>query len=210
MNKFKCSICGYTHDEAKDGSFESLPEDWVCPLCKAKKHAFNIEGSTEKQTKIDRNLLEGEDKELTHLELSAICSNLARGCEKQYLNEEAEEFKKLADYLKTKSKTSVNSNMKDLLELVEKDLNESFPLVEAIAKENNDRGALRAYTWSIKVTMILQSLLERYQEVGDEMLENTGVYVCTICGFIYIGNELPELCPICKVPNYKFTEIGGE
>lgn len=42
------------------------------------------------------------------------------------------------------------------------------------------------------------------------MLTNTGVYVCTICGFIFIGNKLPTVCPICKVPNYKFEEIGGE
>ena len=42
------------------------------------------------------------------------------------------------------------------------------------------------------------------------MLENTGVYVCTICGFVYIGNELPEVCPVCKVPNRKFERIGGK
>jgi rubrerythrin len=39
------------------------------------------------------------------------------------------------------------------------------------------------------------------------MLENTGVYVCTICGFIYIGDDLPEVCPVCKVPNWKFEQV---
>ena len=34
-------------------------------------------------------------------------------------------------------------------------------------------------------------------------------YVCTICGFVYIGNDLPEVCPVCKVPAHKFEKIGG-
>ena len=41
------------------------------------------------------------------------------------------------------------------------------------------------------------------------MLENSGVWVCTICGFVYVGDALPEVCPVCKVPNRKFEKIGG-
>ena len=26
---YKCKICGYEYE----GDFESLPEDWVCPIC---------------------------------------------------------------------------------------------------------------------------------------------------------------------------------
>ena len=55
--------------------------------------------------------------------------------------------------------------------------------------------------------MILKSLLTRYAQEGERMTANTGVYVCTICGFVYIGQEAPELCPICKVPSWKFTKI---
>jgi rubrerythrin len=39
------------------------------------------------------------------------------------------------------------------------------------------------------------------------MLENTGVHVCSICGFVYIGDAPPQLCPVCKVPNWKFDKI---
>ena len=41
------------------------------------------------------------------------------------------------------------------------------------------------------------------------MVENTDVHVCTICGFIYIGDKLPDVCPVCKVPNQKFEKIEG-
>jgi len=43
MKKWKCSVCGYIYDEAKEGiPFEELPEDWTCPQCGAPKSAFHI------------------------------------------------------------------------------------------------------------------------------------------------------------------------
>lgn len=42
MGKWKCSVCGYIYDEAKEGvPFANLPEDWICPQCGAPKSAFN-------------------------------------------------------------------------------------------------------------------------------------------------------------------------
>ncbi len=36
-----CQICGYVYDAEAEGiSFESLPRDWVCPLCGAGKDEF--------------------------------------------------------------------------------------------------------------------------------------------------------------------------
>ena len=46
---YKCSKCGYIYDpeigdsESKiqpETKFEDLPEEWTCPLCKAKKEKF--------------------------------------------------------------------------------------------------------------------------------------------------------------------------
>lgn len=211
MNKYKCLICGYVHDEEKEGKFDNLPEDWVCPICGANKSVFEAE---EMQDTKDSSVTKSEEvmhdeRELTSLELSAICSNLARGCEKQYLKEESELFLELSKKLKDKQVKANNEDMNTLLNLVEKDLNENFKSVLEVASKNGDRGALRAYTWSNKVSMLVKSLLKRYQTAGDAMIENTGVYVCTICGFIYVGDKLPDICPICKVQSDKFEEIGG-
>ena len=38
------------------------------------------------------------------------------------------------------------------------------------------------------------------------MLEHTGVYVCSVCGFVYVGDNPPEICPVCKVPSWKFDK----
>lgn len=40
MARYECSVCGYVHDESKDGSWGSLPDDWTCPVCGAAKSAF--------------------------------------------------------------------------------------------------------------------------------------------------------------------------
>jgi rubredoxin len=47
MKKYTCEICGYEYDPAAgEGKipagtpFESLPDDWVCPVCGAAKSEF--------------------------------------------------------------------------------------------------------------------------------------------------------------------------
>ncbi|HEX9137196.1 MAG TPA: rubredoxin [Nitrospirota bacterium] len=38
---WRCTICGYIYDDAKEGTkFEDLPDDWTCPVCNAPKDAF--------------------------------------------------------------------------------------------------------------------------------------------------------------------------
>ena len=143
------------------------------------------------------------------MELSAVCSNLAKGCEKQYLSEQAAAFARLANWLRGQAEPVQNAAFESLLEKVNHDLNEGYPAANAVAQENRDRGALRSLVWSEKVTRMLASLLNRYQSEGDTMLENTGVWVCTICGFVYIGDVPPERCPVCKVPGRKFDKIRG-
>lgn len=41
MAKFRCTVCNYVYDEAKEKvNFSDLPEEWVCPVCGAPKSAF--------------------------------------------------------------------------------------------------------------------------------------------------------------------------
>ena len=62
--------------------------------------------------------------------------------------------------------------------------------------------------WSEKVTRMAASILSRYESEGGAFLENTKVWVCDICGFIYIGEVPPAVCPICKVPGFKILEVA--
>lgn len=221
MSKYVCTVCGYVYDEsvgipdagiAPGTIWSDLPEDWVCPLCGAAKSDFEKQG--EPSAPVVKKTISVVDsssdmKEMSPLEISALCTNLARGCEKQYKAEEAALFNELASFFKTVTAPAKEPSVDKLVELIEKDLAEGFPIANAVASDAIDRGALRALVWSEKVTRILKSLLIRYQKEGDTMLQNTGVFVCTICGFVYIGDTPPDICPVCKVPNWKFEKVEG-
>lgn len=50
MKRYRCKVCGYIHDEAADGLFSELPDDWVCPRCASPKSVFElIEDNTENE-----------------------------------------------------------------------------------------------------------------------------------------------------------------
>ena len=44
---------------------------------------------------------------------------------------------------------------------------------------------------------------------GEAMLADTDIWLCTACGFVYVGDAPPEMCPVCKVPSWKFEKIEG-
>ena len=97
--KYICSVCGYIYDESKQKTpFDQLPASWVCPLCGAAKSAFSPQGKKEEAVSSPVQPLEIDEdmRQLSAGELSALCSNLARGCEKQYKEEEAALFRQIA------------------------------------------------------------------------------------------------------------------
>ena len=216
MKQMVCSICTYTYDEAKGipeagippgTKWEDLPDDWKCPWCGAGKEAFREKDAAPAAPAPAPAQAPHAEQELSPMELSAICSTLARGCEKQSLPEQEQGFRTLAKFFRTQAEPVSDASTQALLQLIESDLSDGYPAAHAAASVQPDRGALRALVWSEKVTRMLQSLLKRYQAEGEKMLENTGVYVCTICGFVYVGDAPPELCPVCKVPSWKFEPV---
>lgn len=147
-------------------------------------------------------------KELSHGELSALCSNLAKACQKQQLFEQEKLFRELADYYKQQAEPVTEKSLSDIRALVKGDLDAGFGEGLAAAEAAHDRGAKRALGWSQKATALLDSLLTRYEKQGDALLEETSVWVCEICGFIFVGDVPPEICPICKVPKHKILKVG--
>jgi len=222
--KYVCSVCGYIYDEAAGvpgagiapgTRWEDLPEDWVCPLCGAPKAEFHpltdapaaaAKPSAPKPQTASDTRDDGDYRALNALEKSALCSNLARGCEKQYKAREAALYRELADWFKAAAPAE-EGGFDALFALVEADLASGIPEARAEATAAGDRGALRALVWDEKVTRILRSLLTRYRDGAPP--EGVSVFVCTICGFVFVGDAPPEICPVCKVPGWKFEKVEG-
>ena len=204
MKKYKCTICGYIYDDAKESvKFEDLPDDWTCPICGAPKAVFE-EIKEEKDENVE--ITEDEDlKELSNSEVAYICSNLAKACEKQYLEEEQKLFTELFNHYISKDNVK-DGNLKDVLQISNNNIDELNKAMQ-LADKHNDRGAKRVVNWASKATNMMNVILKNYQEKGIEYLKNTKIWVCDICGFIYVGDIPPKVCPICKVPSFKILEV---
>ena len=208
--KYVCQICGYVYDDAKEKvPFAELPDDWKCPLCGAAKSDFKPEANgDEKKVVTAIEPMEEDLEKLSAGQLAALCSNLARGCEKQYKQEEADLFKQLAGYFTAVVPAVNDASVEKIAKELQTDA-DNYAAVRATADANADRGAARVCVWGEKVTRMLSSLVNRYLNEGEAMLKDTNIWVCTTCGFVYIGDTAPELCPVCKVPDWKFEKIEG-
>lgn len=154
--------------------------------------------------------MEDDVRVMTSDELGALCSNLQKACAKQLRTEEAALFGKLASYYDQHRKAEPDASYQKLLNRINEDLGRAYAQANELAGLAQDRGALRALVWAEKVSKLLKSLLVRYEKQKQGLLENTSVWVCEICGFVYVGEQPPEICPICKVPSFKIHAVQKE
>ena len=207
--KYICQVCGYVYDGGKEAvPFDSLPESWKCPLCGAPKGEFKAQEAAAPPAEAAPAQLEGELGDFTAGQLAALCSSLGRGCEKQYKAEEAALFRELAAWFTSAAPSEEEASAESLAESLRRDVGD-YPALRAAADAAGDRGAARICVWGEKVTRMLSSLLDRYLREGEAMLEGQEIWVCSTCGFVWIGEAPPELCPVCKVPAWKFEKAEG-
>ena len=146
--------------------------------------------------------------------LSVIFSNLAKGSEKQVLPAQAEKFQTLSNYYLGKSKQASAAEATGTAPFaafktaLSEDIAAGYAAANIPASLKPDRGALRALVWGEKVSKVQTAILARYEKKKEETLTDTNLYVCEICGFIYIGDEPPEICPVCKVPSLKIRKMA--
>ena len=154
MRKFQCAVCNFVYDESaglpekgiKPGTkWEDVPSDFVCPMCSASKSAFKEMVETihdpASVSKVNNTHFENR-KELSANEISAVCSSLAKCCEKQQLLTEMKAFNSIADYFRTVENTKNEKSSEDILrvsgymlpqsaevrELLESIFKKSFPI----------------------------------------------------------------------------------
>ena len=85
--KYRCVVCGHIYDEEKEGvKFADLPEDWVCPVCKAPKSKFEPVDET-------------EDLKWDSEHVVGVASNVPEEIKAQLRNEFAGECSEVGMYL---------------------------------------------------------------------------------------------------------------
>ena len=137
--------------------------------------------------------------------LSAVFSNLSKAAEKQRLPDASALFSQLADHYRQDG-----DGGRDLGYLAEQfagDIGAEYPELRKAAAEAAHRGVLRAVTWGEKVTKTQKALVDRYASKGEELLAGADLFICEACGFIFLGTEPPEICPVCKAPALRFSLV---
>lgn len=86
-------------------------------------------------------------------------------------------------------------------------LTRAYPSIESALETGPDRAVLRVDTWGKKVAAVQKSLLQRYIQKGDDLVRDKELFVCEACGFIFLGDAAPAICPICKAPASRFVKI---
>lgn len=207
MDKYICTVCGYIFEEADGILFSELPLNWVCPLCGADKEAFELIGASKDKVEESSMVINEEDRPLQKAEMAALCSNLAKGCDKQHLADESNAFLELEQYFMGKNNVEEHGDISEMIEALSTEIDKTFVEANGVIDLASDRGSKRALVWSEKVSRMLKMIQTTYQKEGDSYIAEKQVYVCEICGFVYIGDDLPKVCPVCKVPNFKMKEI---
>lgn len=215
MKKYLCTVCGHIYyEDAGDEksaipektAFVLLPEKWTCPVCGAAKSQFRELTAPKTETgQVKPSSLSISNQ--AALKSSVICSSLAKSCEKQYKADEAAIYCSLAKEMKDSVPPADTASFAALQKRVEQEIANIIPSAKKVSENHHDRGALRAVTWAEKVTRIHHSLLERHNAEGPAMLKDKTVYLCPVCGFIFIDEHAPSKCPVCSVPDWKFTIV---
>ena len=197
--RYICQICGYVYDDEKEKvPFEQLPEDWKCPLCGAVKSDFKPEVPKTEVKPVSVNTEAADLKKLSAGQLAAVCSNLARGCEKQYKSEEAGLFNELAAYFTSITPAVNDATVENVAKLLQEDI-DKYPTVRAVADQNKDRGVAK------KLLEIVPNNEKKEKSKGETIMTT---WKCTVCGYVHEGEQPPEQCPICKQPAEKFEKVA--
>ena len=85
---------------------------------------------------------------------------------------------------------------------------EMYPAYEAVAKLQEEKGALRTIFYALEAEKIHEVMFgdaaETLKEGSD--LPTQKVFVCSVCGHTIFG-DAPDRCPICKAVKAKYKEF---
>ena len=218
MSKWKCKVCGYIYEG------ESLPEDFVCPVCKQPASSFKkIEESapTNKYagTQTEKNLQEAFAGESQARNKYTYFSSVAK---KEGYEQIAALFLKTAENEKEHAKmwfkelNGLGNTAENLLHAAEGENYEWTDMYDGFAKTAEEEGFPELAAKFRMVAAIEKHHEERYRALlhnveAAEVFAKSEVKVweCRNCGHIMVGTKAPEVCPVCAHPQSYF-EVNCE
>ena len=220
MSKWKCKVCGYIYEG------ETLPEDFICPLCKQPASAFEkIEEAPAKGaskyagTQTEKNLEAAFAGESQARNKYTYFSSVAQ---QEGYEQIAALFLKTAENEKAHAKLwfeelhSLGGTAENLLHAAEGENYEWTDMYDGFAKTAEEEGFPELAAKFRLVAAIEKRHEERYRALlrnveTAQVFEKSTVkmWECRNCGHIVVGTAAPDVCPTCQYSK-SFFEIYSE
>ena len=218
METWKCTVCGYIHEEP-------MTEDFACPRCKQPASKFvNVEPEAPKKnpyagTQTEKNLEAAFAGESQARNKYTYFASRAR---KDGFEQIAALFLKTADNEKEHAKmwfkelNGIGDTAQNLAAAADGENYEWTDMYEGFAVTAEKEGFPALAAKFRAVAAIEKHHEERYRALlkNVEMQEvfrksEVKVWECRNCGHIVVGTKAPEVCPVCAHPQSYF-EVNAE
>ncbi len=102
---------------------------------------------------------------------------------------------------------TTEENLQSGVEGEDFEVEEMYPAYDAVAKLQQEKGAIRTIHYAIEAEKIHSSFYaQAKQKVRDNQdIDLEKINICSVCG--YTAEEAPDTCPVCGAKKEKFVEF---
>ena len=101
---------------------------------------------------------------------------------------------------------STADNLKEAISGETFEFKEMYPGMIETAKSEDEKAALRSFTYANNVEKIHAALYQKALDSLENPADVDCYYVCGVCGYT-IENEAPDECPVCNAKKKAFTKV---
>jgi len=83
-----------------------------------------------------------------------------------------------------------------------------YPAYIEVAKFQGEKEAEQSFTWAYRAEQIHAELYKeakKYVDEGKDWPLKGKVWICSVCGHTYVGDEPPGKCPVFGVPQDRYV-----
>jgi len=213
---WKCSVCKYVYEG------ETLPVDFICPLCKRDASKFI---KTEQEVQEEKTMEFKGSKTEANLMYAFAGESQARNKYTYYASKARKEgyeqiaalFEATANNEKEHAKLwfkafhGIGTTYENLLDAAAGEHEEWTEMYKNFAEVAKEEGFVELAAQLEAVAAIEKRHEERYRKLAAN-IDNGEVWTkvgenrweCRNCGHIHTGANAPEICPVCKHPQAYF------